>query len=84
MRDYENIFAYLLITFIRGILASSGYPIIKSRLAKPLLIELVKVSPLEWYDIHDALALTQLGLHLLMPFYLWASLTVFYSIYLLP
>ena len=52
---YPNVGSYAILGDKYAILASSGYPVIKNRLAKPLLIELVEVNPVGWYDIHDAL-----------------------------
>ena len=50
-----NVGSYAFLGEKHGVLASSGYPLIKNRLAKPLLIELVEISPIDWYNIHDAL-----------------------------
>lgn len=53
--SYPNIGSYVVLGERYGVFTSSGYPIIKNRLAKPLLIELVEAEPKEWYSIYDAL-----------------------------
>jgi len=53
--SYPNVGSYTILGESCGILASSGYPIIKNRLAKPMLIELIEASPEKWYSIYDAL-----------------------------
>ncbi|MCD6488221.1 MAG: hypothetical protein J7K21_03245, partial [Desulfurococcales archaeon] len=50
-----NVGSYAILGEKHGVSASSGYPLIKNRLAKPLLIELVETNPIDWYNIHDAL-----------------------------
>ena len=50
-----NVGSYAILGEKHGVSASSGYPLIKNRLAKPLLIELVEINPIDWYNIHDAL-----------------------------
>jgi len=52
---YPDIGSYAILGEKYAILASSGYPILRNRLAKPLLIELVEAIPAGWYNIHDAL-----------------------------
>jgi len=44
---YPNVGSYAMLGEKHAILASSGYPIIRNRLAKPLLIELVEAIPLK-------------------------------------
>ncbi len=67
---YPYIGSYAILGEEYGILASSGYPLIKKRLAKPLLIEVVEAEPKEWYGIHDALYESYM-----LSFMHWSTLT---------
>ena len=53
-----------------SILVSTGHPLIKNRLVKHLLIELIEVSPEGWYGIYDALEKSYK-----LSFMHWATLT---------
>ena len=67
---HPNIGSYAILEEKYGILASTGYPVLKNRLAKPLLIEIIETVPPEWYNIHDALKEAYR-----LSFMHWASLT---------
>jgi len=68
--SYPSVGSYAVLGERYGILASSGYPLIRNRLAKPLLIELVESLPRGWYNIPDALSESYR-----LSFMHWATLT---------
>jgi argonaute-like protein implicated in RNA metabolism and viral defense len=68
--SYPNAGSYAVLEERYGLLDSSGYPLIKNRLVKPLFIELIEAKPEEWYSIYDALQESHE-----LSFMHWATLT---------